>query len=126
LLFFANEGEVRRAQHDDQATQVLCLNLVTNAIIAWNTVYLAEAIDSLRANGYDVDDQDVVHLAPTLRQHINVYGKYRFDLESGRGIVASVLSARHQRLQRRLTLLRFFGYPPRRVERSRTWSAAAC
>jgi hypothetical protein len=83
FLFFANEGEVRRAQHDDQATQVLCLNLVTNAIIAWNTAYMAEALDALRADGYAIDDADLAHLAPTLRQHVNIYGKYRFDLESG-------------------------------------------
>jgi hypothetical protein len=62
---------------------VLCLNLVTNAIIAWNTVYMAEALDTLRADGHGVNDEDLVHLAPTLRQHINIYGKYRFDLDSG-------------------------------------------
>jgi hypothetical protein len=56
---------------------------VTNAIIAWNTVYMAEVLDTLRADGYTVADEDLAHLAPTLRQHVNIYGKYRFDLAAG-------------------------------------------
>jgi TnpA family transposase len=39
FLFLANEGEIRRSQHEDQTTQVLCLNLAANAIIDWNTIY---------------------------------------------------------------------------------------
>lgn len=34
FLFFANEGEIRRAQHADQTAQALCLTLVTDAVIA--------------------------------------------------------------------------------------------
>jgi TnpA family transposase len=33
FLFFANQGEMRRAQHEDQTVQALCLNVVTNAVI---------------------------------------------------------------------------------------------
>ncbi len=83
FLFFANEGEIRRAQHADQAVQALCLNLVTNAVIAWNTVYMAEVLHALRAEGHPVDDDDLRSLAPTLRAHINIYGTYRFDLDAG-------------------------------------------
>jgi len=82
FLFFANEGEIRRAQYADQAAQALCLNPVTNAVIAWNTVYMAEVFRALRAEGHPVDDEDVRYLAPTLRAHINVYGIYRFDLDA--------------------------------------------
>ena len=63
---------------------MLCLNLVTNAIIAWNTVYMAQALSMLREEGYPVSDEDLVHLAPTLRAHINPYGRYVFDVEAGR------------------------------------------
>lgn len=83
FLFFANEGEIRRAQHADQAVQALCLNLVTNAVIAWNTVYMAEVLRALRVEGYPVDDDDLRYLAPTLRAHVNIYGTYRFDLDAG-------------------------------------------
>src|SRR6266700_2720274 len=72
FLFFANEGEIRRSQHEDQTTQVLCLNLAANAIIAWNTVYMAEALDVLRSDGFAVDDDDLAHVPPTLWSHVNI------------------------------------------------------
>jgi hypothetical protein len=83
FVFFANEGEIRRAQHEDQSVQALCLNLVTNAVITWNTVYMAQALDTLRGDGFPVADEDLAHLAPTLRAHVNPYGKYSFDVEAG-------------------------------------------
>jgi hypothetical protein len=36
-LFFAHEGAVRRRHLDQQTDQALCLSLVVNAIITWNT-----------------------------------------------------------------------------------------
>ena len=83
FIFFANEGEIRRAQHEDQTVQALCLNLVTNAVITWNTVYMTKVLDVLRADGIPARDEDLAHLAPTLRAHINPYGKYSFDVEGG-------------------------------------------
>ena len=53
FLFFAHEGKVQRRQADQQTNQVLCLNLVTNAIVTWNTVYMNAAIERLRAEGED-------------------------------------------------------------------------
>ena len=46
FLFFAHEGKVQRRQADQQTNQVLCLNLVTNAIVTWNTVYMNAAIET--------------------------------------------------------------------------------
>jgi hypothetical protein len=59
-----------------------CLNLVTNAVITWNTVYMTKVLNALRDDGTSVSD-DLAHLAPTLRAHINPYGKYNFDVDSG-------------------------------------------
>ena len=53
FLFFAHEGKVQRRQADQQTNQVLCLNLVTNALVTWNTVYMNAAIERLRAEGED-------------------------------------------------------------------------
>ena len=36
----AHEGKVRRRQAEQQTDQILCLNLVTNAVVTWNTVYM--------------------------------------------------------------------------------------
>ena len=57
FLFFAHQGQVRRAQPEDQANQTSRLNLVTNDVIAWNTVYMAAVIDRLKSK---VDRKSVV------------------------------------------------------------------
>ena len=59
FLFFANRGKIRRKQEEEQAHQATCLNLLTNAVIAWNTVYMAAAIDRLRIDGHPVQEADL-------------------------------------------------------------------
>ena len=81
FLFFAHEGKVQRRQADQQTNQILCLNLVTNAIVTWNTVYMNAAIERLRAEGKIGRDIDLGHLSPALYGHVNPYGKYRFEIE---------------------------------------------
>jgi TnpA family transposase len=81
FLFFANKGTIRRKQEEEQTNQVGCLNLLTNAVVAWNTVYMAAAIKQLRREGYPIRDEDIAHLSPARHEHINPYGKYRFDLD---------------------------------------------
>ena len=71
FLFFAHEGKVQRRQADQQTNQVLCLNLVTNAIVTWNTVYMNAAIERLRAEGRIGRDIDLGHLSPALYGHVN-------------------------------------------------------
>jgi TnpA family transposase len=79
FLFLANEGLIRRRDREEQVNQVACLNLVTNAVIAWNTVYMAAALEELRAEGHVITDADAAHLSPARYEHLNPYGKYRFE-----------------------------------------------
>ena len=48
-------------------------------MIAWNTVYMALALQRLRDDGFDVRDDDVARLSPARYEHINPFGRYRFD-----------------------------------------------
>ena len=80
FLFFANEGKIRKREDEDQRVQVGCLNLMTNVVIAWNTVEMAGVIENLKAEGYPVIDEDVAHLSPARYQHINPYGRYSFEV----------------------------------------------
>lgn len=59
--------------------QVACLNLVTNAVIAWNTTYMAAVLEQLRAEGHSFTDTDVAYPSPARYEHVNPYGKYRFE-----------------------------------------------
>ena len=78
-LFYANQGEIKTRQDDQLLNQVGCLNLVTNAIIVWNTVYINKVVQQLRLEGYSVDDEDLKYIWPTRHTHINIYGQYHFD-----------------------------------------------
>ena len=79
-LFVANEGQIRKRHPEDQLNQAACLNLVTNAVIVWNTVYLWEAIAQLKREGHRVEEADVRHLSPARYEHLNVFGKYSFPV----------------------------------------------
>ena len=83
-LFYANQGELKTQQDDQLLNQVGCLNLVTNAIIVWNTVYICEVVQQLRQEGQSIDDEDLKYIWPTRHSNINVYGKYHFNLKEFR------------------------------------------
>ena len=83
FLLFANKGTLRKKQEEELMNQAGCLNLVTNAVVTWNTVYMAAVIDRLRAEGKTVNEEDIARLSPARYEHINPYGKYRFEVEDG-------------------------------------------
>jgi len=85
FLFFANAGQIRRQQEEGQANQAACLNLLTNAIVTWNTVYTEAVLRQLRAEGTPCAETDVLHLSPARFEHINPYGRYRFNVDEGLG-----------------------------------------
>lgn len=77
----ANKGELRGKQEEALTNQAGCLNLVTNAVILWNTVYMAAAVEQLKKEGYPVPDGDLAHVWPTRHAHINFYGHYHFNIK---------------------------------------------
>jgi hypothetical protein len=69
---------------EGQANQAGCLNLLTNAVIVWNTVYMQAALDAIRREGYPVEEEDLTHLWPIRFAHVYRYGKYEFNVEAAR------------------------------------------
>ena len=61
--------------------QAGCLNLITNAVIVWNTVYMNAAIESLKSEGYPVANEDLRYLSPARYGHVNPYGRFIFEIE---------------------------------------------
>ncbi|MGH3515820.1 MAG: Tn3 family transposase [Haloechinothrix sp.] len=80
-LFFAREGHVRHREPEQQTDQALCLTLVTNLIVAWNTEYLDRAAAAVRATGETIDDEILAHIAPALTDHVRFHGTYAFDVD---------------------------------------------
>lgn len=79
-IFYADEGYVRHRTPEQQAEQALCLAIVVNAIIAWNTVYTQDALDQLSALGELITTSEIEHISPFARKHIHLHGHYPFNL----------------------------------------------
>ena len=71
---------MRQRYREGQEDQLGALGLVVNAIVLWNTIYMDAALEQLRAEGFDVRDDDVARLSPLAHQHINMLGRYTFTL----------------------------------------------
>jgi Tn3 transposase DDE domain len=82
FLFYANEGHVRHRTPEQQTSQALCLSVVVNAIIVWNTVYTQRVLDQLRADGQLITTSEIEQISPLPYQHINAYGHHAFNLAS--------------------------------------------
>ena len=92
-VFFNRLGEIRDRSFEQQRYRASGLNLVTAAIVLWNTVYLERAVEALRATGVSVDDALLQYLSPLGWEHINLTGDYvwRQDLVArGRAVSAAM------------------------------------
>ena len=75
-VFFNRLGEIRDRSFEQQRYRASGLNLVTAAIVLWNTVYLERAANALRGHGQAVDDALLQYLSPLGWEHINLTGDY--------------------------------------------------
>lgn len=75
-IFFNRLGEMRDRSFEFQQYRASGLNLVTAAIILWNTIYLERAIKALRQNGQNIDENLLQHVSPLGWEHINLTGDY--------------------------------------------------
>ena len=80
-VFFHRLGEIRDRTFENQRYRASGLNLAVTAIILWNTVYLARAVDALRASGETLPDELLVHVAPLGWEHIAFNGDYVWPAE---------------------------------------------
>jgi TnpA family transposase len=74
-IFHGKKGELYQRYHEGMEDQLGALGLILNCVVLWNTRYISAALDTLRARGYPVLDEDVARLSPFVREHVNVVGK---------------------------------------------------
>ena len=75
-VFFNRLGEIRDRSFEQQRYRASGLNLVTAAIVLWNTVYLERATQALKEHGQVVDDNLLQYLSPLGWEHLNLTGDY--------------------------------------------------
>jgi len=77
---------LRQRRHDveeEAAGRGRRVDTVGRAVVTWNTVYMAAVIDQLQAEVRMVNEEDIARLSLARYEHINPYGKYRFEVEKG-------------------------------------------
>ena len=78
---FGSDGFIRKQQELEQQMTAFSLTLLTNIVMAWNTVYIQEIFKELKEEGYEVNEEDLDHISPASFEHINRLGKYNFKDE---------------------------------------------
>ncbi|MBP7234687.1 MAG: Tn3 family transposase, partial [Moraxella sp.] len=75
-VFFNRLGEIRDRGFEQQRYRASGLNLLTAAIVLWNTVYIERAVNALREQGQEIDTDHLQYLSPLGWEHINLTGDY--------------------------------------------------
>ena len=66
-LFFANQGEFRKADSAEIMNKASCLSILSNATLVWNTVRLEQAVERLRQNGENILDEHLSRISPLMK-----------------------------------------------------------
>ncbi len=67
---------MRDRSFENQRYRASGLNLVTAAMVLWNTVYLDRAVQALKDHGQAIDEDLLQYLSPLGWEHINLTGDY--------------------------------------------------
>ena len=83
--FIHRLGEIRDRGFEQQRYRSSGLNLLTAAIVLWNTVYLQRAVQALRTHGQPMDEALLPYLSPLGWEHINLTGDYSWRTKRATG-----------------------------------------
>ncbi|WP_102981273.1 Tn3 family transposase [Chryseobacterium scophthalmum] len=78
-VYFNRFGEVRERSFENQRYKASGLNLVTAAIVLWNTVYIEKAVQYLKEQGEEINEELLHHLSPLGWEHIHLTGDYVWE-----------------------------------------------
>lgn len=79
-LSFANRGEFRSGDAEEIMNKASCPSLLSNAVLVWNTMRIAEIVNQLQAAGQAITDEDLARVSPLLHAHV-IPNPYRFSDE---------------------------------------------
>ncbi len=78
-VYFNRFGEVRERSFENQRYKASGLNLVTADIVLWNTVYIEKAVQHLKEQGEEINEELLQHLSPLGWEHIHLTGDYVWE-----------------------------------------------
>ena len=80
-IFIHRLGKFRDHSEEDMRYRASGLNLVTAAIVLWNTIHIEHVVKNLRQEGYNITDEHLKHLSPLGWGHIGLSGDYHWNLD---------------------------------------------
>ena len=81
-FFFGKDGVITENDPIEQEKRLKYLDLVASAVILQNTVDLTRAVQSLSAEGFQINRRMLSTLSPYLTRHLKRYGDYVVDLQN--------------------------------------------
>ncbi len=81
VLFFGQQGRFTQRDYEAQLHRATALSLLINALVVWNTCYLAASAERLGG----VMDAIWSHLTPICWEHIQLVGHYNFAVPEWTG-----------------------------------------
>jgi TnpA family transposase len=75
-LFFANHGAFQTGDYEEIMNKASCLSLLSNAVLAWNTVQMTRIIEQLRATGEVITETELARVSPLAFSHVIPNGTY--------------------------------------------------
>jgi len=84
-ICFGRQGKFPDRDYEGQLNRASALSLTINALVVWNTRYLAAAGEHLAETGEPVPRAAWVHVSPLLWEHVHLLGRYKFEEPDIRG-----------------------------------------
>jgi len=79
-IFFANQGVFRTGDYEEIMNKVTSLSVLSNAVLVWNTVRIAEILHDLeKSTGKTVPSEYLARISPLAHAHVIPSGTYNFD-----------------------------------------------
>lgn len=79
-IFIGYGGKLQEDSLEEQYRTLLILNVVLNCIAFWNTLAMQHIVEDLHAEGYEISNEELKHITPTMTEHIDLIGKFEIDL----------------------------------------------
>ena len=80
-LFFANGGVIRTNDPLGQEKIVQTHHLLNDLVVLFNTHHMTKSLNTLRAEGFQINEEDLAHISPYAQYGINLIGGYQVDLK---------------------------------------------
>lgn len=91
-IFFADQGEFTTGDYEEIMNKASCLSLVSNAILYWNTLKIADIVDDLKQRGAEIENATLAHVSLLPFKHVVPNGTYFIEEDEPGNSLGRVVS----------------------------------